>query len=93
MASKALNLPYNPVFLGVARTAVGAVFLFMTFESPLTYDRQGFSKNGPFVLSINPQNVLNADTPVFYYYDQRTKTIKDWPQLAVLPVMQYTLRF
>lgn len=39
------------------------------------------------------QNVLNADTPVFYYYDKRTRTIKDVPQLALLPVLQYTLRF
>lgn len=39
------------------------------------------------------QNVLNADTPVIYYFDKRTNTIKDVPQLALLPVLQYTLRF
>jgi hypothetical protein len=67
MASKALNLPYNPVFLGVARTAVGAVFLFMTFESPLTYARLSFPKDGPFVLSINPKilNEIQVTTDAF----------------------------
>ncbi|MBP8823556.1 MAG: TonB-dependent receptor [Flavobacteriales bacterium] len=39
------------------------------------------------------QNVLNADTPVYYYFDKRTNAIKDVPQLALLPVLQYTLRF
>ncbi|MBS1547622.1 MAG: TonB-dependent receptor [Bacteroidetes bacterium] len=39
------------------------------------------------------QNVLNSATPVFYYYDKRTRSIKDVPQLALLPVLQYTLRF
>lgn len=39
------------------------------------------------------QNVLNAKTPVYRYFDKRTGTIKDVPQLALLPVVQYTLRF
>lgn len=42
---------------------------------------------------VDVQNVLNAATPVFYYYDSRTNTIKDVPQLGMLPVLQYTLRF
>ncbi len=42
---------------------------------------------------LDVQNVLNAATPVAYYYDNRTDTIKTIPQLALLPVMQYTLRF
>ena len=39
------------------------------------------------------QNVLNTQTPVTYYFDHRTSSIKDIPQLATLPVLQYTLRF
>ncbi len=39
------------------------------------------------------QNVLNARTAVYHYYDDRTQTIKAVPQLAMLPVLQYTLRF
>ena len=42
---------------------------------------------------IDVQNVLNAATPVYYYFDSRTETIQNVPQLAILPVMQYTLRF
>ncbi|MBS1569986.1 MAG: TonB-dependent receptor, partial [Bacteroidetes bacterium] len=42
---------------------------------------------------VDVQNVLNAAKPVYYYYDKRTRTIKDVPQLALLPVVQYTLRF
>lgn len=42
---------------------------------------------------LDVQNVLNAATPVYYYYDSRTDSIKDVPQLGMLPVMQYTLRF
>lgn len=39
------------------------------------------------------QNVLNAQTTVYNYYDDRSKSIKTVPQLAMLPVLQYTLRF
>ncbi|HEY0976539.1 MAG TPA: TonB-dependent receptor [Flavobacteriales bacterium] len=39
------------------------------------------------------QNVLNSDTAVYQYFDKRTGTLKDIPQLALLPVVQYTLRF
>lgn len=42
---------------------------------------------------LDVQNVLNAATPVYYFYDRRTNTIKSVPQLAMLPVVQYTLRF
>ncbi len=42
---------------------------------------------------LDVQNVLNAQTPVYHYFDARTGTIKDVPQLALLPVLQYTLRF
>lgn len=42
---------------------------------------------------LDVQNVLNAATPVAYYYDSRTNSIQNVPQLALLPVMQYTLRF
>ncbi|MBK8500297.1 MAG: TonB-dependent receptor [Flavobacteriales bacterium] len=39
------------------------------------------------------QNVLNAQTPVGYYFDSRSQSIKSYDQLAMLPVLQYTLRF
>ena len=42
---------------------------------------------------LDVQNVLNAATPVYYYYNDRTQRIDHVPQLALLPVMQYTLRF
>ncbi len=42
---------------------------------------------------IDVQNVLNADTPVYYYYEARSNSVRSIPQLALLPVMQYTLRF
>ncbi|MCB0768892.1 MAG: TonB-dependent receptor [Flavobacteriales bacterium] len=42
---------------------------------------------------IDVQNVMNAQTAVYHYFDPRTETIQDIPQLALLPVLQYTLRF
>lgn len=42
---------------------------------------------------VDVQNVLNARTPVYDYFDRRTGTIKTIDQLALLPVLQYTLRF
>lgn len=42
---------------------------------------------------LDVQNVLNARTAVYRYFDRRTGTIKDVPQLTMLPVFQYTLRF
>nr|MBP6699514.1 hypothetical protein [Flavobacteriales bacterium] len=39
------------------------------------------------------QNVLNAQTAVGYFYNNRTQRIESYPQLAMLPVLQYTLRF
>ncbi|MFT3885851.1 MAG: TonB-dependent receptor [Flavobacteriales bacterium] len=42
---------------------------------------------------VDVQNVLDARTAVYRYFDKRTGTIKDVPQLAILPVAQYTLRF
>lgn len=39
------------------------------------------------------QNVLNARTPVYADFDRRTGTITTVDQLALLPVLQYTLRF
>ena len=39
------------------------------------------------------QNVLNAQTAVAHYFDSRKGTIEEVPQLALLPVLQYTLRF
>jgi hypothetical protein len=44
-------------------------------------------------IKADVQNVLNARTPVQYYYDARTRSIKTVDQLAILPVLQYTLRF
>lgn len=42
---------------------------------------------------LDVQNVLNAQTAVYRYFDPRTSAIKDVPQLTLLPVFQYTLRF
>lgn len=42
---------------------------------------------------VDVQNVLNAQTSVYEYFDHRTGTIKTIDQLAMLPVLQYTLRF
>lgn len=39
------------------------------------------------------QNVLNNASPVYYYYDDKTQSIEEVPQLGMLPVLQYTLRF
>ncbi|MEO8588023.1 MAG: TonB-dependent receptor [Flavobacteriales bacterium] len=39
------------------------------------------------------QNIFNAQTPVGYYFDSRTSTLKSYNQLSMLPVLQYTLRF
>ena len=39
------------------------------------------------------QNVLNANTAVYTYFDPRAQRIAEVPQLALLPVIQYTLRF
>ncbi len=44
-------------------------------------------------IKADVQNVLNARTPVQYYYDARTGSLKTVDQLAILPVLQYTLRF
>ena len=42
---------------------------------------------------LDVQNVLNASTTVYDYYEVRTESIKPVPQLALLPVFQYTLHF
>jgi hypothetical protein len=39
------------------------------------------------------QNVLNAQTVVYSYYNSSTERIEGVSQLAILPVMGYTLRF
>jgi hypothetical protein len=39
------------------------------------------------------QNVLDSRTPVYTYYDRRSRSIKTVDQLALLPVVQYVLRF
>lgn len=44
-------------------------------------------------IKADVQNVLNARTPVQYYYDARSGALKTVDQLAILPVLQYTLRF
>lgn len=42
---------------------------------------------------VDVQNVLNARTPVWYWYNGRHQRIDPVNQLAILPVLQYTLRF
>ncbi|MCB0793433.1 MAG: TonB-dependent receptor [Flavobacteriales bacterium] len=44
-------------------------------------------------LKADVQNVLNASTAVYRYYDARGQRISTVPQLALLPVVQYALRF
>jgi hypothetical protein len=44
-------------------------------------------------IKADVQNVLNAQTPVYRYYNSRTERIESIDQLAMLPVLQYTLRF
>lgn len=39
------------------------------------------------------QNVLGNDSPVYFYYDEDNKNIEEVPQMGMLPVLQYTLRF
>jgi outer membrane receptor protein involved in Fe transport len=50
-------------------------------------------KTASHEFKLDVQNVLNAETAVYRYFDRRTGTIKDVPQLTLLPVLQYTLRF
>jgi outer membrane receptor protein involved in Fe transport len=42
---------------------------------------------------LDVQNVLNASTRVYSYYDAQTRTVQGVPQLGLLPVLQYTMRF
>ncbi|MBX2978827.1 MAG: TonB-dependent receptor [Flavobacteriales bacterium] len=44
-------------------------------------------------IKLDVQNVLNANTPVYFYFNARTQRIETVDQLAILPVLQYTLRF
>ena len=44
-------------------------------------------------IKADVQNVLNARTAVYEYYNDRTQRIETLDQLALLPVLQYTLRF
>ncbi len=44
-------------------------------------------------IKADVQNVLNANTPVYRYFNSRTGSIGTVGQLAMLPVLQYTLRF
>lgn len=44
-------------------------------------------------IKADVQNVLGGSTPVLYYYNNRTQRIESIDQLAMLPVIQYTLRF
>lgn len=44
-------------------------------------------------IKVDVQNVLNSATTVYTYYDRRNARLDAVPQLALLPVLQYTLRF
>jgi hypothetical protein len=44
-------------------------------------------------IKVDVQNVLNTQTAVYFYYNNRTQQIETINQLAMLPVLQYTLRF
>ena len=39
------------------------------------------------------QNVLGSQTPVYWYYNSRRDRLDSVNQLAILPVLGYTLRF
>lgn len=38
-------------------------------------------------------NIFNSQTAVGYFYNSRTNRVESYAQLAMLPVLQYTLRF
>lgn len=42
---------------------------------------------------LDIQNVLNAQTPIYFDYNERSRSIETTDQLAILPVFLYTLRF
>ncbi len=44
-------------------------------------------------IKMDVQNVANAQTVVYEYYNNRTQKIETIDQLAMLPVLQYTMRF
>ncbi len=44
-------------------------------------------------IKADVQNVLNARTPVYRYYNSDSERIESVDQLSMLPVLQYTLRF
>ncbi len=44
-------------------------------------------------IKADVQNVLNARTPVYRYYNSDYERIESVDQLSMLPVLQYTLRF
>lgn len=44
-------------------------------------------------IKADVQNVLNAKTPVYRYYNNESERIESVDQLGMLPVLQYTLRF
>ncbi|MEQ8909905.1 MAG: TonB-dependent receptor [Vicingaceae bacterium] len=44
-------------------------------------------------VKIDVQNVLNAQTPIDYYFSETTQEIENIPQLATLPVISYTISF
>ncbi len=44
-------------------------------------------------IKIDVQNVLNAQTPIDYYFSETTQEIESIPQLATLPVISYTISF
>ncbi len=50
-------------------------------------------KNASHEFKMDVQNVLNAQTAVYRYFDKRKGNVQDVPQLSLLPVIQYTLRF
>jgi hypothetical protein len=44
-------------------------------------------------IKMDIQNITNEQTTIDYYYNRATKEIEKVPQLAILPVISYTLNF
>ena len=92
---------FTPIDLEASRTAGETVFtedewsekLPAVFKVDVVMSYRVGRPKVSHEFKVDVQNVLNAQTPVGYFYDDRTETIKSYAQLSILPVVQYTLRF
>jgi len=92
---------YTPIDLEASRTAGETVFtedewsekLPAVFKVDVVMSYRIGRPKVSHEFKVDVQNVLNTQTPVGYFYDDRTETINSYAQLSILPVVQYTLRF